>query len=196
MLDGVMAVKYGTLLGEQKLQSLRNMELIEGGPLEHDRYELIQFHSHWGRQDDKGSEHTVNGHHYASEIHFVHWNKDKCISPQQAASQYGGLAVIGVLLELGSENKELNKICSALNKVALKGQELELDDPIDSERIFPKKDRTYWTYDGSLTTPPCHESVKWIIFKSPVEVSWEQPFVIVQDYFTLNRLPIKNISHR
>ena len=32
----------------------------------------------------------------------------------------------------------------------------------------------YYTYDGSLTTPPLAECVKWIVFKDPLELSAAQ----------------------
>ena len=32
----------------------------------------------------------------------------------------------------------------------------------------------YWTYEGSLTTPPLYESVTWIVFKEPIEMSDDQ----------------------
>ncbi|CAM1330275.1 CA2 (predicted) [Pycnogonum litorale] len=147
--------------------------VLEGGPLGADRYELVQFHSHWGKLDDKGSEHTVNGKQYAAEIHFVHYNSDKYTNFEQAATQPDGLAVLGVFLQLGGSNhKELSKLTSELDKVKSKDVEFEIE--IDPIKLFPKEDRSYWTYDGSLTTPPCHESVTWLIYKTPIEISWEQ----------------------
>jgi carbonic anhydrase len=35
-------------------------------------------------------------------------------------------------------------------------------------------DRIIWLHDGSLTTPPCSEAVKWLVMRTPVEVSGEQ----------------------
>ena len=32
----------------------------------------------------------------------------------------------------------------------------------------------YWTYAGSLTTPPCYESVRWFVFRKPIEMSEDQ----------------------
>ena len=36
---------------------------------------------------------------------------------------------------------------------------------------FLPASKSYWTYEGSLTTPPLYESVTWILFKQPVEIS-------------------------
>jgi len=41
---------------------------LGGGPLLDDEYELWQFHAHWGSDNSKGSEHTVDGKEYASEV--------------------------------------------------------------------------------------------------------------------------------
>ena len=40
--------------------------------------------------------------------------------------------------------------------------------------VYTDDTRKYWTYKGSLTTPPCYESVRFIIFKSPLHVSNRQ----------------------
>lgn len=37
----------------------------------------------------------------------------------------------------------------------------------------------YWAYEGSLTNPPLHESVTWIVFKEPVEMSADQVCTII-----------------
>ena len=40
---------------------------LSGGPLS-DEYTLIQFHAHWGSDDSKGAEHTINGRQYSAEV--------------------------------------------------------------------------------------------------------------------------------
>ena len=54
---------------------------MTGGPLE-DNYELWQFHAHWGKENSKGSEHTVNGHSYSGEVRSEYrlYNKFKCLN--------------------------------------------------------------------------------------------------------------------
>lgn len=131
----------------------------------------MQYHCHWGREEDRGSEHTVDGHKYAAELHLVHYNK-KYGSFSAAADKEDGLAVIGIFLKVGQENKELLKVTDALKKIKYQGQKTNID-PTDPDNFMPDT-KVYWTYEGSLTTPPLYESVTWIVFADPTEISREQ----------------------
>ncbi|XP_061077120.1 carbonic anhydrase 7-like isoform X2 [Conger conger] len=145
--------------------------VIEGGPLG-DAYRLKQFHFHWGHKDCQGSEHTVDGRTYASELHLVHWNASKYQTFREAVAAPDGLAVLGVFLETGKEHQGLTKITDALSMVKFKGSTADLKD-FNPKCLLPRN-LNYWTYPGSLTTPPLHESVTWIVFEEPIEVSKRQ----------------------
>ncbi len=118
------------------------------------KYNLIQFHFH------TPSEHTVNGKHYAMELHLVHKNKN------------GRLAVIGVFFKEGKFNKELQTLIdnfpSGINHPNLNKAIL-----INAALLLPK-DRSFYRYYGSLTTPACTEGVLWNVIESPLEASKEQ----------------------
>ncbi|GIX93579.1 carbonic anhydrase 1 [Caerostris darwini] len=147
---------------------------LSGGPLTNS-YELVQFHSHWGDDHSCGSEHTVDGKAYAGELHFVHWNREKFPSCADAVPSPTGLTVIAVFLEVGEENSEIEKLCQVLSKIPTKDERTDLPSDLDPVAMFPADAATsYWTYSGSLTTPPCYESVTWIVFKQPITVSQEQ----------------------
>ncbi|GBN42985.1 Carbonic anhydrase 1 [Araneus ventricosus] len=145
---------------------------LTGGPLEHS-YQLVQFHCHWGKCCNSGSEHTVDGKGYAGELHLVHWNVDLYNSVEEALASPKGVAVIGIFFQVGKHNEELMKITDVLHDIANKGNECTLPRVVDPAAFIPEV-HDYWTYEGSLTTPPCHESVTWVIFKKPIEVSEEQ----------------------
>ncbi|XP_042910410.1 carbonic anhydrase 1 [Parasteatoda tepidariorum] len=145
---------------------------LTGGPLANS-YQLLQFHSHWGRCPNSGSEHTVDGRAYACELHLVHWNVDLYNSPEEATTSPQGLAVIGVFFEVGRKNRELSKITDILHEIRNKGDECPITEAINPASFFPD-DLEYWTYEGSLTTPPYSESVTWIVFKKPIEISEKQ----------------------
>ncbi|KAI1285915.1 Carbonic anhydrase 2 [Halotydeus destructor] len=146
---------------------------VTGGPLK-DKYILEQFHAHWGSDCSCGSEHTVDGQSFAAELHLVHWNADKFGSFFEAASNDKGLAVLGMLLQVGAEaHPEFDKVIKHMSDIQYKGQSVPLSDSLNIENFLPLE-RGYWTYEGSLTTPPLYESVQWIVFKQPVVVSQEQ----------------------
>ncbi|CAH0546002.1 unnamed protein product [Brassicogethes aeneus] len=145
---------------------------LSGGPL-NGHYMIEQFHCHWGATDDQGSEHTINGKQYAGELHLVHWNTTKYGSFSEAAKHPDGLCVLGVFLKAGRKNQELDKIVRQLEQIQFKDQKVKLSSPLNPGSLLPE-DSGYYTYQGSLTTPPCSECVIWIVFKEPIEVSHEQ----------------------
>ncbi|XP_046884106.1 carbonic anhydrase [Hypomesus transpacificus] len=140
---------------------------LTGGPIA-GTYRLRQFHFHWGASDERGSEHTVNGINFPCELHLVHWNT-KYPSFGEAASQPDGLAVVGVFLKIGAANPRLQKVLDSLEAIKSKGKQTTFAN-FDPKTILPGS-LDYWTYDGSLTTPPLLESVTWIVLKEPISVS-------------------------
>jgi carbonic anhydrase len=119
------------------------------------RYELKQFHFH------HPSEEKINGKGYAMVAHLVH------------AAADGSLAVIAVLLDArGSANPLVSRLWQYLP--AQEGPEKTHDDvQIDVTGLLPT-DRGYYTFTGSLTTPPCTENVTWFVLKAPEPISQGQ----------------------
>lgn len=125
-------------------------------------YELLQFHLH------APSEHLVDGRPADAELHLVHANAD------------GELAVVGVLITTGSASEA---IAPVLDRLPLEpGVETLLDTAVDPAGLLPET-RTTYRYDGSLTTPPCTEGVRWFVMTEPVTWSAEQlaSFTAVHD---------------
>jgi carbonic anhydrase len=148
---------------------------ITGGPLGKDVYRLVQFHFHWGLDDKSGSEHTLNGKMYPSELHLVHYNTSKYASFADAVTQPDGLAVIGVLIKVGPRDHEgFNLLSSNTSKVKCKGSCCDTGVTFNPSSLLPEDVSRYWTYEGSLTTPPCHESVTWIVLKQEIAISCDQ----------------------
>lgn len=137
-------------------------------------YKLVQFHFH------TPSEHTVDGKSYGNEMHLVHKN-DK-----------GQLAVVGVLIEEGEENAAYGAIWS--NLPAKAGEERSVEVDINAGEFIPSES-AYFTYAGSLTTPPCSESVKWIVLKSPVQMSAAQ-IKGIRDIMNKNNRPVQPLNER
>ncbi|XP_075045405.1 carbonic anhydrase 5A, mitochondrial isoform X2 [Mixophyes fleayi] len=145
--------------------------VVSGGPLENP-YRLKQFHFHWGVNNDWGSEHTVDSKVYPAELHLVHWNCSKYRSFEEAIMEGNGLAVIGIFLKLGKHHQQLQNLVHILPTVRYKDS-LTGFNYFDPSCLLPTCS-DYWTYSGSLTTPPLTESVTWIIMKKPIEVDHSQ----------------------
>lgn len=109
------------------------------------RYELLQFHAH------APSEHALDGQRTDLEVHLVHQSDD------------GELAVVGVLVEAGTSESSL---AQAWRELPAEGETLPLTG-FDASTLLPE-DRTTFRYDGSLTTPPCTEGVKWLVMQETV----------------------------
>ncbi|XP_057387632.1 carbonic anhydrase 2 [Balaenoptera acutorostrata] len=152
--------------------------VLEGGPL-NGTYRLIQFHFHWGSSDEQGSEHTVDKKKYAAELHLVHWNT-KYGEFGKAAQQPDGLAVLGIFLKIGDAKPGLQKVIDVLDSIKAKGKSADFTN-FDPRGLLPES-LDYWTYPGSLTTPPLLESVTWLVLKEPISVSSEQ----ISKFCTLN----------
>ncbi|XP_030072006.1 carbonic anhydrase 2 [Microcaecilia unicolor] len=144
--------------------------VLTGGALP-GTYRLKQFHFHWGSCDDHGAEHTVDGVKYAAELHLVHWNT-KYGSFSDAAQNCDGLAVIGIFLKVGQARPQLQKIIDALDSIQTQGKKAPLTN-YDPSGLLPSS-LDFWTYEGSLTTPPLLECVIWNVLKEPISVSHEQ----------------------
>jgi carbonic anhydrase len=114
------------------------------------RYELVQFHFH------KPSEEKIDGKPHAMVAHFVH------------KSPEGKLAVVAVLLDKGGANELIDSIWKNLPKE--KEKEVATSVTIDAANLLPQN-KGYYTFQGSLTTPPCSEEVTWLVLKTPVKIS-------------------------
>jgi len=147
---------------------------LQGGPFAH-KYCLEQFHFHWGASDDKGSEHQIDGQHFVAELHVVHWNTEVCGSFAEAAKSATGIGILTVLFKIGPhENTNFAKLISLLAEVNYADESAPIPGGFDPSSLLPEDKTNYWTYSGSLTTPPCFESARFLIFKEPVEVSESQ----------------------
>ena len=134
-----------------------------------DAYELVQFHFH------RPSEERINGKGTEMVVHLVHRGAG------------GKLAVVAVLLERGKANDAIQTVWNniPLEKGQLGTPGLELD-PLE---LLPQA-REYYTYMGSLTTPPCTENVLWMVLKQPMTASPAQ-MALFSRLYPLNARPVQ-----
>lgn len=159
--------------GESFKVNIGNLSVLSGGPLS-DKYKLEQFHLHWGNCDNHGSEHTIDGREYAAELHLVHYNITKYSSFAEAVDKPDGLAVLGILIEAGEEHEGFKDMVDTTRNVKTRGKTCQVLKTFDPAILLPGNTKDFWTYRGSLTTPPCYESVQWIVFRESVQYSPKQ----------------------
>ncbi|XP_052255843.1 carbonic anhydrase-like isoform X4 [Dreissena polymorpha] len=131
-----------------------------------------QFHFHWGAVDERGSEHSVNGRHFPMEMHIVHFNK-KYGNFSSSVGKVDGLAVLGFFFEIGRFNEHFQEIIDHFGEIQFKNQHININS-IPMIDLMPARLTNYYRYHGSLTTPPCFESVTWTIFNETIEIAEEQ----------------------
>lgn len=124
-------------------------------------FQLIQFHFH------RPAEERVNGRSFDMVAHLVHKDDN------------GKLAVIAVLMKKGSEHPLIQALWNSMPLE--RGQSIEPSTIINMNHLLPEA-RPYYTYMGSLTTPPCTEDVLWMVFKQPIEVSQQQVSIFSRLY--------------
>ncbi|NXI61947.1 CAH9 anhydrase, partial [Anseranas semipalmata] len=155
------------------------------------RYRAVQLHLHWGSPGRPGSEHVVDGKRFAAELHVVHYNT-KYESFKAAMAHTDGLAVLGVFLEVGPrENPHYQEILKHLHKI--QGEDEEVLVPgFNITGLLPDRLHLYFHYSGSLTTPPCYQSVKWTVFNQTVMLSQDQISVLATSLRYDYNKPLQN----
>lgn len=137
-------------------------------------YQLLQFHFH------TPSEHQIAGKVAAMELHLVHRNTA------------GKLAVVGVMITEGRENPEIAKIWNAIPPSGNTNSIGNIN--FNAVNLLPAH-KSYYSYAGSLTTPPCSEGVNWNILAEPITVSNAQ-LKKFQQFYPVNARPIQLTNTR
>uniref|UniRef100_A0A3B4YPQ5 Carbonic anhydrase n=1 Tax=Seriola lalandi dorsalis TaxID=1841481 RepID=A0A3B4YPQ5_SERLL len=152
-------------------------------------YTAAQLHFHWGSSNRAaGSEHTVNSKQYAAEMHVVHFNSDKYPNMSMAVDKSDGLAVLGVLIEVGEFSPAFEQFLKFINGIKYRGK---VQVPgFNIRALLPARLDEYYRYDGSLTTPPCYPSVLWTVFRNHVTISRKQVLHQLELFF-LSRFDIR-----
>jgi carbonic anhydrase len=138
------------------------------------RYDLLQFHFH------HPSEHTVDGAAAPMEVHFVHRDPNS-----------GNLAVVGILLVEGEASSAYAPIFDNLLNATSEASPIGSQ---DLNNLLPAN-RQFVTYNGSLTTPPCSEIVRWLVLDEPVALSAEQ-IAAFAALFEMNARPVQPLNGR
>ena len=138
------------------------------------RFELVQFHFH------RPSEERIDGRQFEMSLHLVH--KDAA----------GKLAVVGVLLGKGPAHPAVQTVWN--NLPLERNEEAAARAQINPADLLPAEKR-YFTYMGSLTTPPCSEGVLWVVMRQPATLTPEQIELFARIY-PMNARPVQPVAGR
>lgn len=127
------------------------------------------------------SEHTLSGKKHSMEIQLMHESAD------------GKLAALSVFVKEGKKNMMIDKLWERLPKEKNKPM-TDVNFIYSAMELIPAV-RTHYNYEGSLTQPPCTQTVNWIVFNTPIEASKEQ-IEKFKAFYNMNSRPVQPLNGR
>ncbi|KOX74526.1 Carbonic anhydrase 3 [Melipona quadrifasciata] len=151
-----------------------NRPYIEGGCLT-SIYDLYSMVFHWGQSNDEGSEHTLDYMRYPMELQVWHIKRGlDTLLDAIAAKESDGILIVSFFFHItNADNSYLDHIITNLWRIVKPGTKVHVP-PFPLLWIFPYFETDYYTYNGSLTQPPCSEVVTWILQPEPIAISSSQ----------------------
>ncbi|XP_043944814.1 carbonic anhydrase-related protein 10-like [Protopterus annectens] len=151
--------------------SREQMVNISGGPLLYN-HRLEEVLLHFGSEDGHGSEHQFNKQTFPAEVQLVHYNEELYSNVTDASRSPNGLAVITLFVKVtNSSNPFLKRMLSreTLTRISFRNDAHVVKD-LNIAELYPET-FSFVTYQGSMTTPPCYETVTWIIIDKPLSIT-------------------------
>ncbi|XP_075676123.1 carbonic anhydrase-related protein 10-like isoform X2 [Dermatophagoides pteronyssinus] len=152
---------------------------ISDGPFSY-QYTVSNITLHFGRENDRGSEHTIDGRRFPGELQLYAYNSQLYSNWSEAKREPNGLVAIsifimvsghpGQVVTLNQPNAALKQITGLLKNITKRGLSYTIES-LSIMDLLPSSWKHYVTYEGSLTQPSCHETVQWVILNRPIYLS-------------------------
>ncbi|XP_048403289.1 receptor-type tyrosine-protein phosphatase gamma-like isoform X1 [Stegostoma tigrinum] len=155
--------------------------------------EKLEFH--WGQNRGfPGSEHSLDGKRYPVEMQ-IYLSSPGTDNIDLASRRNGIRGAMAIFLQATiQDNLALVPIISGLKGVVHHEKETFLD-PFVLGNLLPASLGSYYRYSGSLTTPPCSETVEWIVFSRPISISLEQLDAFYSIFTTEQQDHVKSVEY-
>ncbi|XP_059941376.1 carbonic anhydrase-related protein 11 isoform X4 [Mesoplodon densirostris] len=170
-------------------------------------HRLSELRLLFGARDGAGSEHQINHQGFSAEVQLIHFNQELYGNLSTASRGPNGLAILSLFVNVaGSSNPFLSRLLNrdTITRISYKNDAYFLQD-LSLELLFPES-FGFITYQGSLSTPPCSETVTWILIDRALNItslqmhslrllSQNPPSQIFQS-LSGNGRPLQPLAHR